>query len=110
MSEQFGPLEVECDAPSYAVVRACSELGIQTPEDVRWCRLSHWLNGPHGLQRLLQAKGRSAERQCLCGSSLPHMQGYLFTFNTGKEVFYLLGQCSRCHTVFWDWAAVPASS
>jgi hypothetical protein len=41
---------------------------------------------------------------------LPHMQGYLFTFNTGKEVFYLLGQCSRCHTVFWDWAAVPASS
>lgn len=105
MSEQYGPLDVECDAPSYTVVRACSEIGIEAPEDVRWCRLSHLLNPSGGGHGLLPRRGRAAKRRCFCGEPLPQLQSYLITFNTGREVYYLLGQCSRCHTVFWEWSA-----
>ena len=37
---RLGPLEVMCDAPSYKVVQACRRVGVRSPEDVRWCRLS----------------------------------------------------------------------
>ena len=33
-----GLSEIECDAPAYSVVQACRKLGLQSPEDVRWCQ------------------------------------------------------------------------
>ena len=53
MFDHVGPLEVECDAPCYAAVQASSAIGIQTPEDVRWCRVSHYLNRPVSWREVL---------------------------------------------------------
>ena len=36
MNGHLGPVEVECDAPPYAVVQACAYLGFDRPLDVRW--------------------------------------------------------------------------
>jgi hypothetical protein len=27
---------------------------------------------------------------------------YTFTMSTGKELSYCLGQCGKCHTIFWE--------
>jgi hypothetical protein len=102
MFEQYRPLELECDAPCYAVVQACSEIGIQAPEDVRWCRLGNLFGDPSGWPMIMHRETWGMKPQCLCGAPLPEMQRYLFTFNTGKETYYLLGQCGRCRTVYWD--------
>jgi len=37
------PIDIECDAPSYAFVEACEKVGFRSPLDVRWCRMSHFL-------------------------------------------------------------------
>jgi hypothetical protein len=44
MSQQLGPLEVICDAPPYPIVQACNAIGIETPEDVRWSRMSRYID------------------------------------------------------------------
>jgi hypothetical protein len=33
---------------------------------------------------------------------VPTLKLVAFTFNTGEEQFFFLGQCRRCRTVFWD--------
>jgi hypothetical protein len=33
---------------------------------------------------------------------LPEMANYIFTLDTGREIAYLLGQCSRCHAIYWE--------
>ena len=108
MANRFGPLEILCDAPSYAIVRACREIGIRNPEDVRWCRLSAFLEGDYDRHEMLSFQtwkkflgmgGR--EMRCDCGQELPRLQRYVFTSNRGESRF-LLGQCDRCQTVFWD--------
>ena len=110
MSNNLGLLELECDAPSYPIVRACRKLGIKSPEDVRWCRMSRFLRGGHGwvsflagrtLGRLL-GKGQQVEQVCSCGHTLPMLEGYSFAFSTGEQLDYQLGQCPRCRTIFWD--------
>jgi hypothetical protein len=106
MFENLGPIDIECDAPPYHVVEACDSLGFQAPLDVRWCRASH-LPGDRrevgdGLSHLLVLFGQSPEGICPCGQPAPAMQTYCCTFASGKESHYLLGQCRRCRTVFWD--------
>jgi hypothetical protein len=110
MSSQLGPIEVHCDAPAYPVVRACRRVGIREPEDVRWCRISHFLNQMGGWKGLfhpltwkkLLGRGEAGEKTCSCGERLPTLEKVTFTFTTGREESYLLGQCSRCATVFWE--------
>jgi hypothetical protein len=43
-----------------------------------------------------------AGKSCVCGGPLPLVGKSTFTFNTGREVAYRLGQCPRCVTIFWD--------
>jgi hypothetical protein len=49
---------------------------------------------------------RPKEHACTCGEPLPDLKKFEFTFLSGKVGNYLLGQCRRCRTIFWD-AAVP---
>jgi hypothetical protein len=108
MNERLGPIEILCDAPPYVMVRGCRSLGLQSPEDVRWCRLSSFLpqlgarawpplTGP---ARVWQARGRGVA--CRCGEELPLLRAVDVTYSSGREVTYVLGQCRRCHTVFWE--------
>ena len=104
-----GPLEVVCDAPSYPIVQACSMIGLERPEDVRWWKVTHFL-AAHGYAlpdcrgaswtQLLQAP-RPKPLTCPCGRELPPLTEYRFTFNDGTHADYSLGQCGRCKTVYW---------
>src|SRR5947209_6856744 len=110
MASQLGPIELQCDAPSYPVVRACRRVGVESPEDVRWCRLTHFLNQAFGWKGLfhpltwkkLLSRAHGDEQCCSCGEKLPNLDRVTFTFTTGREESYLLGQCVRCRTVFWE--------
>jgi hypothetical protein len=46
--------------------------------------------------------GEPGEQTCSCGTRLPLLERVTFTFTTGREETYLVGQCARCHTVFWE--------
>ena len=93
--KNLGVLEFVCDAPAYPVVQACNRLGLESPEDVRWCRLrnlvaeSFWRSS---------AKGGN----CLCGQRVPDLMHCTFTYANGTEETYILGQCERCRTILWD--------
>ncbi len=113
-TEQF---EFCCDAPPYGVVRACEGCGLRAPLDVRWRRLSHILAGeeqpkvPLGVRFWRWLLGRTGQpaKTCTCGQPLPDLKKYGFTFLSKKVGDYLLGQCCRCGTVFWDEVSpVPA--
>ena len=102
-------LDIPCDAPSYSIVKACRMVGVRTPEDVRWCRLSHFRKGRHARLDLFSLQtwkfllGMSPENSaCSCGQELPRLEEYTFTSVSGKETRYLIGQCARCRTVFWE--------
>ena len=110
----LGPMDIECDAPLYCVVKACGQLGFQSPLDVRWCRMSRFRGGQrepdrgfHPL-RWLFGGGPSPKRTCTCGQPLPLMECYTCTFESAKECHYLLGQCRRCRTMFWEEVSVPS--
>jgi hypothetical protein len=111
MFSRLGPVEIECDCPPYAVVQASQRIGLRTPEDVRWCRLGHFLREPptwrelfslEGIKGVLGMRDRRKAKTCVCGQPLPCLARYAFTYNTGVEESYLLGQCGRCRTVFWE--------
>jgi len=114
MFGRFTNFEILCDAPAYGIVRAYEESGFDSPLDVRWCRMSHFLNGDgrrtsvfaDGLWQWLFAKHRTLRQTCTCGLALPDLKKYEFSFFSEKVGEYLLGQCRRCKTVFWD-EAVP---
>jgi len=110
MSSRLGPIDVDCDAPNYPIVKACERLGMYCPEDVRWSRMSHYLSAfvgwkglfnRHTWKMLWETRARG-EKGCFCGESLPRLMMYTFTLNTGEELSFFLGQCLRCHTVFWE--------
>jgi hypothetical protein len=111
MSNQLGPLEVICDAPPYPIVQACNAIGIEIPEDVRWTRMSHYLDptdetvergGDRSVwQKLLHPVG-GREHLCNCAEKLPKLAKYRFTYSSGDEVTYSVGQCPKCHTVYWE--------
>lgn len=109
MSGQLGVLEVVCDAPPYAVVRACEKLGFHDPLDVRWIWIDH-LTGPtspasvldlHWWLDLVGVTSRS-RRTCSCGNPIPVLRRYLISPSPRWKGVYLLGQCSCCHTMYWD--------
>jgi len=110
MSNPLGPIEIHCDAPPYPVVRAGHRIGLHSPEDVRWCRLSHFLKQPEGWREVLSLQawkqllgmGGPCRGNCTCGQKLPVLEKYTFTFRNGGEASYLIAQCGRCQTVFWE--------
>jgi hypothetical protein len=110
MFSQLQSLEIRCDAPPYAVVRACKDFDFHSPLDVRWCRMSHLASaeekrkdyfGIRLLKRLLE-KNKTKAQTCTCGQPLPDLKKYDFTFHSKKVGCYLLGQCRRCRTMYWD--------
>jgi hypothetical protein len=102
--------ELQCDAPPYPIVQGSRMVGIVRPEDVRWCRLSHFFPDQNRRLELFDVRtwktllGGSDGKatHCSCGRELPKLERYTFTFLNGKEVDYLLAQCPRCRTVFWE--------
>lgn len=109
-NESLGLLEIECDAPPYPIVRACRKLGISEPEDVRWCRKSTHGRRHHGWIQFLASPlwGRLLGREdthtptCTCGQPLPNMDCYAFTFQSGEQIDYEIGQCPRCRAIYWE--------
>jgi hypothetical protein len=110
MSNQLGPLEVCCDAPPYPVVQACSQIGFDSPEDCRWCRMSHRLGINAAIRHIakfapwniFQATSPQGTSLCSCGEMLPPLACFIFSLDTGQEIAYSLGQCSRCRTIYWE--------
>lgn len=104
---------INCDAPPYSVVQACRRVGFEDPEDVRWCRLNQ---APAGSVDLLKpatwkaffGQAGAGGSTCACGQPLPLIEKYTFTFLSGRQGHYYMGQCRRCHTIYWDEPA-PAS-
>jgi hypothetical protein len=104
----MGPLEVICDAPPYAIVRACQWLGFTTPGDVRWLGMEQFREARASWEDILLEKARllrGGSKSCSCGAELPHLEMYSFRLSSGQEVArMLLGQCRRCRTMFWKTA------
>jgi hypothetical protein len=111
MAEASSPLDIPCDAPPYQVVKACRGLGFHEPEDVRWSRLSRiatagsgWTKYlPRAAAQLLLGKRRTpGPGKCTCGASLPLIERYTFTFSSGRQSSFLLGQCLGCRAIYWE--------
>jgi hypothetical protein len=110
MPNRLGPLEVNCDAPPYNIVRACHMIGFRSPEDVRWSRLHRSANANAGQSddlkhlswRALLGMNQPGTGCCVCGQPLPLLEKYTFTLISGNQTSYLLGQCRRCHSIYWD--------
>ena len=112
MSSRLGPIDIDCDAPAYAIVRACESLGFHSPLDVRWLRRSRLesrdaappeLFGSGGLNEFF-GLGPGAGKACGCGALLPELESCAFQFRDGSQVVYRIGQCPRCRTIYWDGA------
>lgn len=109
-SNRSKTLDIECDAPPYAIVRACHKVGFLAPEDVRWCSKSKALKPPPKQRSGLLAQAFKAifrwtaprRAGCICRCQLPKLDKYTFTFACGTEKHLLLGQCRRCLTIFWN--------
>jgi hypothetical protein len=118
MAKQLGPIEITCDSPCYAIVKACHLVGLTTPEDVRWYRLSNFLVEHAGWSEvarmfswhLLPVNRYLAGSKCTCGQALPRVRRCLFSTSTGGSFTYLLGQCPRCQTIFWEDAGAAAEA
>jgi hypothetical protein len=103
--------DVDCDAPSYPIVRACRGLGFNCPEDVRWCHMTpappprrHTSEGVFNFQawKAFFTKAEPKGPSCFCGTPMPRLESYTFTLLSGKEMRYLLGQCTNCRTIYWN--------
>ena len=110
MSKRLGPIAVCCDAPSYSIVRACQRVGIQSPEDVRWLRMSTFrcqqpdrtFRALSSLWEFFLGSRRPVGGAWACGGPLPELERVVVTFDAGEEMVHLLGQCANCRIVFWD--------
>lgn len=80
----MNPLDLLCNAPPGPIVRAVHLIGCTNAPDRRWLKES----GPHN-------------DYCSCGALKPQLEEWVFTFSTGEEATYLLGQCQGCETIFW---------
>jgi hypothetical protein len=109
MSSGLWPIEINCDAPPYAVVRSCAKIGFCSPLDVRWCRLSRLIDEHSGGQPALWQQpwmallglGQPWSPCCPCGHELPCPMRVEFT-SRRKDAEYLLVQCPKCLTMCWD--------
>jgi hypothetical protein len=92
--------------PPYSVVEACTILGFVSPLDVRWCRMSHFPDGHAGLLGMRPLRWLFGdvprEKTCFCGRPLPRLEPFAFTLFPEGVADYRLGQCLRCHTIFWE--------
>ena len=52
--------------------------------------------------QMLLASGSQQSHSCTCGREVRGPEAYTFVLITGKELSYLLSQCERCRTVYWD--------
>ncbi len=105
MSNQSEPQQSDSSAPAYPVVSACQRLGFHLPLDVRWCRMSHFLattGAGSGMLGWFFGRSHSQDKRCACGQPVPTLDRYTFTFKSERQALYLLGQCRRCHTIFWE--------
>jgi hypothetical protein len=110
MSNKLGPIDLVCDAPQLAIVKACERLGFRSPMDVRWQRLSQFFaerekqqeTQGHSLWRWIVRGGQASRNACSCGEPLPILEWYTFTFISGQLVYCSLAQCPRCRTIFWE--------
>ncbi|MGE3808777.1 MAG: hypothetical protein AB7K24_29280 [Gemmataceae bacterium] len=109
MSNRLGPIEIDCDAPPYAIVRACQMVGIQAPEDVRWCRMTNFANQQITWRdilrhpwRLFVRRARIGNGMCACGQKLPGLEKCTFTRVSGRKSIYHIGQCAQCKTIYWE--------
>jgi hypothetical protein len=110
-SVYLSPIAIECDAPPYNIVKASEQVGMRTPEDVRWCHkpapprkaATGWQALTGRIWKLLFAFGLpDGEEECVCGRLLPERFPVLFRSSSGGEACYTLTQCGRCHAICWD--------
>jgi hypothetical protein len=115
-SVDLRPIQIECDAPPYEIVQASGQVGIRSPEDVRWCRrpsparntAAGWRAVTGRIWNLLFAFGISdSEETCLCGNHLPERFPVLFRWPSRGDSCCTLTQCGRCRTVFWEPLPAP---
>ena len=110
MFHRLQAFQIDCDAPAYPIVQACRTIGLRDPEDVRWVRLARFCKDRSARVDLLNPRtwtsllggNPNRELRCSCGQELPNLDKCTFTLISGKELHYYLGQCGRCHTVFWE--------
>jgi hypothetical protein len=110
MPNRLGPLEVNCDAPPYNIVRACRMVGIRSPEDVRWSRLSDYVTSQANGRaipkqqswKMILGLGQPASGTCVCRQKLPVLEHFTFTLISGNQNSYFIGQCTRCLSVYWE--------
>lgn len=103
-------IQIECDAPPYPIVQACRKIGFHCPEDDRWsypCSARPAPKERRGIWRLPLIRslfGNSPPKQasCVCGHAYPALARYKFVLCSGKGIYLDLGQCRRCHTIFWQ--------
>ncbi len=112
MSSRLALFEITCDAPPYEIVRACEAVGFESPLDVRWCSLNQaiqahtdtgwWRRLWHWPLPAVLGLGPASETRCICGHKLPKFRRIEFTIFCWGKADYLLGQCPRCRTIFWE--------
>ena len=100
--QNLGPMEVICDAPPYPIVQACNAIGIEGSEDVRWIKMSHYLAEFEAAEIAKSLAACRRKDLCHCREKLPKLAKYRFTYSSGDEVTYSVGQCRKCRTVFWE--------
>ncbi|MGE3807483.1 MAG: hypothetical protein AB7K24_22700 [Gemmataceae bacterium] len=93
----------DCDAPPFDVVVASRDVGFDRPADFRWCRMrprpqaSVWL--PESIRNWLRLR---AQKRCsTCAEDCPDLKRCVFD-RAGQLFSYVMGQCPRCHTIYWD--------
>jgi hypothetical protein len=109
MSQQLGPLDIECDSPPFSIVEACERAGFRSPADVGWCRLVPMADKATGRRLELRHfrvlgwlfRARRFSTKCVCGRRLPALGEYVFTSTFGERTAYILGQCPACRTMLW---------
>jgi hypothetical protein len=80
-------------------------IGLKSPEDVRWSRLDHLMTAydDKGVSwRSLLGMSLPGSTACKCGQQLPVLEQYTFTLISGRQASYLITQCGRCLTVYWQ--------
>jgi hypothetical protein len=105
MAEQRGPLEICCDTPPDWVIVACEKMRFDSPLDVGWRQLGHQSRENGLLTRIwrwLMGAVEPTEGDCICGGRLPALTPYAFSSRAESQVDYLLGQCPRCRTIYWQ--------
>jgi hypothetical protein len=99
-------VDIWCDAPDYPMVHACRRLGFARPLDVPWYNLHRHSSPPRrglfrSLIRLFFGHCAAEMPRCRCGARMPPLDLCAFMYAAGHEDRYRLGQCQRCHAIYW---------